>query len=830
MIDGNYDPKISEVKWKEYWEKEGIFRFEPKSAKAAFTIDTPPPTVSGAMHIGHAFSYSQQDFVARYKRMRGFNVYYPFGTDDNGLPTERLVEKLKKVKSTRMERLDFIKLCRETIAEIEPGFVEDWKRIGMSCDFSQTYSTIDPYCIKTSQKSFLDLYKKKLIFRKSSPSMWCVSCQTAIAQAELEDRELGSSFIDVTFKTTEGENMTIATTRPELLPACVMVFVHPDDKRYKKLQGKRAIVPIFGQEVPILADESADPKKGSGILMICTYGDRFDADAIKRKGVGAKTCITKDGKMNENAGAYAGMTIKDARKAITRELKDKGLLTKEKQIVHAVNVHDKCGTEIEFLETEQWFISVIENKDKFIEAGRSINWYPDSMRVRYEHWVQNLNWDWCISRQRHFGVPFPVWYEKKTGKVVVADESDLPVDPMSQAPKGYKKEDLTPEKDIFDTWMTSSMTPGIITNWVKDKNPSVDKDVRFEDYYPTSLRPQAHDIIRTWAFYTIVKGMYHNNKIPWENIIVSGNVADPKGEKMSKSKGNVIHPKDVIEKYSGDVLRFWAASTKMGEDLAYNEKELVTGKKFATKLWNAGKFCYSHLTDYTPEEIDPCELEIMDRWLIAKYNQMISEATKGYESYNPSEGRRVVENFFWHTFCDNYLEIVKHRLYAEGDDDKTLKAKRSARHTIYTVFLGVLKIAAPIMCFVTEELYHAYYSKKEEDGFKSIHLTSWPEEKRCKDEKISLEAGELAVSIISEVRKYKAAGQMSMKAEVGRITAKSPFDVEHLTHEDRDWLREDILNTTKAQELEIGKAEEAEIRIAGTTGPAGQKEPDHKKP
>ncbi|PIN70121.1 valine--tRNA ligase, partial [Candidatus Woesearchaeota archaeon CG11_big_fil_rev_8_21_14_0_20_43_8] len=585
----NYDFAEAEKKWQRYWEENDIYKFDPAGDGEIYSVDTPPPTVSGNMHLGHAFSYSQEDFVVRFQRMLGKRVFYPFGTDDNGLPTERLVEKLKKVKSTRMTRPEFVKLCHETITEIKPDFIQDWKDIGMSCDFKNTtYSTIDPHCIKTAQRSLLDLYKKGLIVRQAAPSMWCVNCQTAIAQAELEDADLNSTFNDVTFRIVESkEEITIATTRPELLAACVCVFVHPTDKRYHHLIGKTAMVPLFHQEVPIFADESADPEKGSGILMICSYGDRFDVDAINRKRLDPRVCITRQGLMNENAGKYEGMKIVDARKAILADLEDAGLLTSKKQITHVVNVHDKCGTAIEFLATEQWFIKILEHKQQLLESGNSINWYPKSMKARYDNWVQNLNWDWCISRQRHFGVPFPFWFSKKTGEVILADESQLPVDPISDIPKtlpdGHMIEDIEPENDVMDTWATSSVSPQITTNWVDNKENALS----FKDMYPMTMRPQAHDIIRTWAFYTIVKGMYHHDMSPWKDIVISGHVLDPKGNKMSKSKGNAINPRSVLEKFGSDALRFWAAGSKLGDDLPFLEKDLVTGRKMVTKLWNA---------------------------------------------------------------------------------------------------------------------------------------------------------------------------------------------------------------------------------------------------
>ncbi len=784
-----YNPQEEEPKWEEFWQKESFFKFDPKYEGEKFIIDTPPPTVSGNMHIGHAFSYTQQDFVARFRRMKGFNVYYPFGTDDNGLPTERLVEKLKKVKSTRMERPDFVKLCRETIKEIKPDFVSDWIRIGMSCDFSTPYSTIDPHCVKTSQKSFIDLHNKELVHRQAAPSMWCVNCQTAIAQAELEDKDLSSNFSDITFKTTEGKDITIATTRPELLPACVCIFVHPDDDRYKDLVGKKAIVPLFEQEVEIFADESADPEKGSGILMICSYGDRFDVDAINRKKLTPRITLTKDGKMNDLAKKFEGMKLKDARKAILEELENKGLLTEKKDISHNVNVHDKCGTEIEFLATEQWFVKVLENKNKFLEAGNKITWYPKSMKARYDNWVENLNWDWCISRQRHFGVPFPVWYDKE-GNVVLPKEDELPVDPLSDVPEGYNKEDLTPEKDVMDTWATSSLTPQIISNWIDDKEYNLD----FKDAYPNTLRPQAHDIIRTWAFYTIVKGIYHNDEIPWTDIMISGNVADPKGEKMSKSKGNVVDPRKVIDSYGSDALRFWAAGSKLGEDLNYYEKDLITGQKMVTKLWNASKFAIMHLEDYKLNESK--EENIVDKWLLSKLNKLIKNATDSFMKYEYSKTRAETEKFFWHILCDNYLEIAKDRLYKPevyGDDSRL-----SAQFALYQSILSVLKLMAPIMPHITEAVYQLYFSEKEDK--KSIHISSWPE---CDEKAISEDnelAGDLLVDVLTIVRKYKSENNISLKEPLSKLTISCKED----KHKELlEKVVEDLKPVTKAESVEF---------------------------
>ncbi|MBU2504102.1 MAG: valine--tRNA ligase [Nanoarchaeota archaeon] len=562
----SYDASKDEDKIRKFWEKEKIYSFVPDSKKKIYSVDTPPPTVSGKMHLGHAFSYSQQDFIVRFKRMQlagKGQVFYPFGTDDNGLPTERLIEKLKGVKSKEMSRGDFIKLCLKTLKEITPDFIEDWKRIGSSCDFDLSYSTIDENSRRISQSSFIELFKKKQIYFADFPTIWCPECQTAIAQAELEDKELPGLFSTLKFSCDEKE-LLIATTRPELLGACVAVFVHPEDKRYKSLVGKKAKVPLFDFEVPIIVDKSADPEKGTGVLMVCSYGDKFDADAIARHKLNPKVILDKNGRIID--GEFGGMGVKEARKKTLEMLKEKNLVAEQKQITHIVNVHDKCGTGIEFIPTEQWFIKILDKKKELLAQGKKVKWFPGHMRKRYDNWVNGLEWDWNISRNRHFGIPIPVWYCKDCDEIILPEEKELPIDPLETKKKCPKcKKDALPEEKVLDTWATSSLTPQIASNLVKDKIK-----------IPFSLRPQAHDIIRTWAFYTIVKSYLHENKLPWEEIAISGNVS-LKGEKMSKSKGNVIEPQKIIDEFGADALRFWAAGSKLGEDLDYQEKDLVTG-------------------------------------------------------------------------------------------------------------------------------------------------------------------------------------------------------------------------------------------------------------
>ncbi len=691
-MDKNYNFKESEAKWSRYWKEKKTYSFDLKSKKPTYSIDTPPPTLSGKMHIGHAFSYSQQDFVVRYHRMKGENVFYPFGSDDNGLPTERLIEKLKGMKASKMPRNEFVKLCSDTLKEIRPSFIQDWKNTGISCDFDFFYSTINEHSRKISQKSFIDLYKIGRAYQKEAPTIWCPECQTAIAQVELKDKELDSTFNEVYFELENGEKIIIATTRPELLGACVCIYVHPDDKRYEKLVGKKAIVPLFKQKVTIHSDESADPEKGSGILMICSWGDRFDVEATKKRKLEPRVVFTRDGRLNELAGKYKGLSIKEARKIILEDLRKEGLLVSQKQIKHIVNVHERCEKEIEFLSTKQWFIRYLDLKDKFLEQGKKVKWHPDFMRHRYENWIKGLLWDWCISRQRYFGVPFPVWYCKKCNEVILADEKDLPVDPLFDLPKkncSCGSKEFVPEKDVLDTWATSSLTPQIAVQLVKD--PKIRKKL-----FPMSLRPQAHEIISFWAFNTIVKSYFHEKNIPWKNIMISGFVT-LEGEKMSKSKGNVIEPQIVLEKYGADALRFWAASSKLGEDYDYQEKELVSGSRTVTKLWNTARFSKLHLDNF---KLGKVELEILDKWVLYKLDRTIKLCTEGFENYEYNRAKSAVELFFWKDFCDNYLEFVKHRVYSS----ELNKEKKSALYTLYVCLLNILKLFAPIMPYITEEL------------------------------------------------------------------------------------------------------------------------------
>jgi valyl-tRNA synthetase len=781
-----YDPRESEQKWIAYWEKEKIFAFDPEAKGPVYSIDTPPPTVSGKMHIGHAFSYAQQDIIARYKRLRGLNVFYPFGTDDNGLPTERLVEKLKNVKGAQMERQAFIKLCEETLKEIRPAFVADWKRIGMSCDFNLFYSTINRHCQQISQWSFLELQKQGRAYRREAPSLWCPLCSTAISQVECRDEEKASTFNDMVF-TVGGKELIIATTRPELLPACVAVFAHPADARYKGMFGKKAKVPLFGFEVPILADERADPTKGTGIAMCCTFGDTVDIAWYLAHKLPLKQAIDKNGVMTDLAGKYKAMSVHKARKAIIEDLRKAGLLKGQKPITHAVKVHERCGTDIEIINSKQWFIRYLDLKEDLLKWGAELNWYPGFMKHRYDNWVKGLQWDWLISRQRFFGVPFPVWYCARCDEPVFASGKDLPVDPLKDKPPikacpKCKHTGVVPEKDVLDTWATSSMTPQLAIQLMPEKHRS--------KLFPMSLRPQAHEIISFWLFNTLVKSRLHYRKNPWKDVVLSGYVTDPLGEKMSKSKGNVIEPQAILAKYSADALRYWAGGSKLGEDIAYQEKELVAGDKFVTKFWNAARFAAMHLKDADWKKLAKNEpTDVLDQWVQHRLAETIEQATKEFDAYEYSHAKTLIEQFFWKDFCDNYLELSKQRLY----EPKNPEGKESAQVVIAKCLSALVRLFAPFTPFIAEEIYHKYLHAHE--GHLSVHVAGWPELPKKHDK--AAKAGAVVVEALGVVRKHKSEHKLSMKAPIKKLVIETDVDIKAALP--------DLQATANAESIEIKK-------------------------
>lgn len=791
-----YNPQESELRWQAFWDKKKIFAFSLDDSRPVYAIDTPPPTVSGDLHLGHCYSYSQTDFIARFWRMQGHNVYYPMGWDDNGLPTERLVEKRLGIKPDQVGREAFIHAIQEVSEELELDYEELWRRLGFSVDWKYTYSTMSDEARKVSQHSFINLFTRGLAYRAAAPCIWCPECKTAIAQAETSDLERETSFITFVFSLPDGSTLPISSTRPELLPACVAIFVHPEDTRYNWLAGQSAVTPIFGQEVPIWADTRANPEIGTGAVMCCTFGDNADIEWWHDYNLPLKVVIGQNGRLTEEAGMLAGLDVAEARKAVTAELVQRSLILDQRPIAQTVGIHERCDTPVEYIQTRQWFIKVLEDKERLLEIGEKIAWHPPHMAHRYQDWVQNLKWDWLISRQRAFGVPFPVWYCSTCGEAIVAHQTQLPVDPSKEQPRtpclNCGGTEFTPERDVMDTWATSSVSPQIAGRWLEDEG-------LFKKLFPMSLRPQAHDIIRTWAFYTIVKANYHFNKLPWKNVAISGHALSPDGGKISKSKGSSsLAPHDVINHYSADAVRFWASCTRLGRDSIISHEKMAVGNKLLTKLWNVEKFAYEFLGFYEPPKAMP-ELVPVDEWLLSRLQVTIRKATQAFEEYDYTTAKDETEAFFWNVLADNYLEMAKLRLYElYGDDPQRI----SAQYALYHALLAIIKLFAPILPHITEEIYQAHYAYN--DGAESIHLAIWPKENPALIKVSAEQLGDTLLAIATEVRRFKTANQMKMGAPLKRllIGVEKEALLEDLQN---SWM--DIRSVTRAEDIVIGLAD-----------------------
>ena len=736
------DTVANEKKWKDYWYSNDIFKF--KIGEKNYTIDTPPPTVSGKMHVGHAFSYPQQDFIARYKRMKGFNVFYPWGFDDNGLPTERFVEKERKVTIDNTPLKDYIEICKEVSREAEKGLYQAWYDTGLSADFKNYIDTSSDFSIKLSQEMFMELVEKKRAYRDEAPYITCPTCRTAISQIEMKDAIINTELVYLNFNGIE-----IATTRPEMLGACIAIFVNPDDSRYSHMIGEQVEVPLYGYKVEIKADESIDREFGTGAEMLCTFGDQNDLSLWKKYGIKARV-ILKNNKINDGK-IINNLSIKDARKTILDMLREKDYVIKIEKIKHSVNTHERCGTPIEIGISKQWYIKDLDIKDELIEFGNKIEWVPEHMKTRYNNWVTGLKWDWCISRQRYFGVPFPVWYCNKCGEIIFAGRDELPVDPRLDDKKRQcikcGSSDLSPETDVMDTWATSSLSPTLYLSHIKHM-----------DLYPMDARFQGHDIITSWAFTTILRSCLHYGKIPWKKIIISGNVYDPFGQKMSKSKGNIVEPKSIIETYGADALRYWASTTMQGENIKLREQDLMRGRKTVIKLENSLKLIMLLSDNKIPEKTDinfP-----VNKWIMSKMQHTVKEVTEYMENSEVMKARIALDKFFWNLYCDNYLEIIKSEASKPDRRGETL-------YTAFYIMENVLKMYSPIMPFITEELYH-----QMNPGVSSIALESYPEfdySLLYSEEEI-----DYIINVIDKIRNLKSQRKMSMAAplEIVKIHGK----------------------------------------------------------
>jgi len=823
-----------------FWEEKRVYNFIEKDPRPPFIVDTPPPTVSGSLHVGHIFSYTQTDILARFQRMDGKNVFYPMGWDDNGLPTERRVQNFfhircepslpyepglqlppilstmmekelqeKKIPQRSMSRKNFVEHCHRLTVEDEKQFKNLFTRSGLSVDWGLEYATIGELSQKIAQQSFLDLVAKKYVYQVDAPTLWDCDFRTAVAQAELEDREIPGAFHEIEFNVEGGGLFTIATTRPELLPACVGVAAHPDDERYKQWIGRTAITPLFHAPVKIFASDIVQPDKGTGILMVCTFGDQTDVQWWREQKLPLRQIVGRDGRLesiefspvagsptfpSQNPGAaneaYAllkGKNVKQAQKQIVEMLK---LATPPKPIQHAVKFYEKGDRPVEILTTRQWFVKLLDKKQKLIEYGDKIQWHPEFMKARYKNWTENLGLDWCVSRQRFFGVPIPVWYPLDAqGKIVfdrpiIAEQAQLPVDPTSDVPNGFTESQrgqsngFVGESDVFDTWFTSSLTPQIARGWLLPPHPGLPV---------ADLRPQSHEIIRTWAFYTIAKAMLHEEKIPWKHIAVSGWILDPDRKKMSKSKGNVVTPTAFIDEHGADAVRYWAGLARYGMDTAFDPAVMKIGRRLAMKIFNAGKFVLSR-----PAGAGAIT-ENLDLAFISKLQALCSQARRAFEEFEPAQALMESEKFFWSCFTDTYLELVKSRAWAETG---TAAEQASAVHTLRLGLQVMLRLFAPFLPNTCEEVWGWSFTDKSE----SVHRAVYPGVSEF--DSLSPKGAEMfdvAVSALAAINQQKTLAKVSVARPVAKLELKAHKDTIHLL--EKVWL--DVKSATKTSDVKF---------------------------
>ena len=827
-----------EDKWGKKWVTEKTFAFDKSAPReTVYAIDTPPPTVSGALHVGHVFSYTHTDLIARYQRMSGKSVFYPIGWDDNGLPTERRVqnyfgvrcdpslayqtnyqpEKSESETQVAISRKNFVELCEYLTTEDEKAFEELFQNLGLSIDWDYTYQTIDEKARVVSQRAFLRNLERQEAYQAEAPTLWDVTFKTAVAQAELEDRERPGAYHRIRFKKPDNSFVEIETTRPELLPACVALVAHPDDERYKPLFGTTVKTPLFEVEVPVVAHSLADPEKGSGIAMICTFGDLTDVTWWREFNLPTRPIIGWDGRLTKECPSWiesalgislwpeiAGKTAHSAKESIANLLKDSGDLIGEiRPITHPVKFFEKGDKPLEIVTTRQWYIKnggrdQALRKD-LLGRGTELNWHPDYMKVRYQNWVEGLNGDWLISRQRFFGVPLPLWYRLDANgnpdysQVITPNEADLPIDPQSDVPSGFTEEQRNQpngfmgDPDVMDTWATSSLSPQIAARWELDKE-------LFEKVFPMNLRPQSHEIIRTWLFSSVVRANSEHNSLPWTDVAISGWILDPDRKKMSKSKGNVITPMNLLQEYGSDAVRYWAAMGRPGTDTAFDTGQMKIGRRLAIKILNASKFGLTLGANSNFENIT----NPLDKSMLAQLTQIVENSTKAFLTYDYTKALESVETFFWN-FTDDYLELIKERIYgAQGEAEAD-----SAKAALGLALSILQRLFAPFLPFVTEEVWSWWQTG-------SIHKKPWPksEELHAYAENPELLADVSAV--LTEVRKAKTVAQLSMRADVSQLVVScNDVFANHLKS-----VQKDLFAAGRVQNLEITQGDELSIKVS----------------
>ncbi len=783
-----------EEKWQRKWEERGIYHFHwDDRTRLTFSIDTPPPYPSGEFHMGNVLNWTYFDIVARYRRMKGFNVFFPQGWDCHGLGIEVEVERTHNVRKRDVHPEKFRRWCQQTVEKYIAMMKNSIIQLGCSVDWSTEYRTMDPDYWKLTQLSFILLYKKDFIYRGTHPVNWCPRCETAIADAEVEYEQQEGILYFIEFPLeNERENLLIATTRPELLPACVAVAIHPDDDRYKELSGRKIRSPITDRVVEIIEDSMVEPEFGTGAVMICTYGDKADVKTVLKNKLPVIMVLTEDGKIGEEGGKYAGLSTTEARKAIVKDLRAAGLLEKTEKVQQEIGTCERCGAPIEILERKQWFMKTRVLTDEVVKAANAVEWYPDYMKNRMVDWAQSLDWDWVISRQRVFGTPIPIWYCRNCDRIILAEESWVPIDPKLEKPKIEEcpecgSTDFVPEKDVFDTWMDSSITCAVHAGWPNRED--------WRRLFPADVHPSGIDIIRTWAYYLMVRHLALFGEKPYKSCLINGMVLGADGRKMSKSLKNYVATPKVLDKYGADAARQWAAvGGATGSDIPFRWPDVKYGWRFLIKLWNASRFVTNQLGGFKPNE--DYYLQALDKWIISKVERLTRRVTDALDKCHFNIAMEDIRNFTWHVFCDLYLEAIKDRLYKPKIYGESENA--AAKYTLYLVLYRILQLLAPITPHITEEIYNTLYA--EDKGYVSIHLTPWP---TLNEERIDEEAeedGELIMSVITEVRREKADMKKPLNAEIRKLTiyAGGKEMAEKISRG-----KEDISGTCKVSNIEI---------------------------